>query len=128
MTRISAFIATLALGACATAPLVHDPIRTDGHAMLGQSTRVGALVVTPRAVLEDSRCPTTVQCIWAGRVVVRTQIDGAGWRDTRDLVLGEPQAVREHRVALTSVQPGKQGGAQVPPTAYLFGFEGGHGR
>jgi len=125
MIRMTVIAVALALGACATAPNAEAPIRADGLATLGQPTRVGRLVVTPRALVEDSRCPINARCIWAGRVVVRSQIDGIGWRETRDLVLGEPQAVREDRVSLTSARPDKQTGVDVPPGAYLFGFEGG---
>ena len=128
MIRFISLAAALVLSACATAPIADGPVRSDGQAMLGQPTRVGALVLTPRQLVEDSRCPMNARCVWAGRVVVRTQIDGAGWRDTRDLELGSPQAVREHRVALTSALPERQAGVAVPPAAYVFGFEGGRGR
>jgi hypothetical protein len=125
MIRMTALAVALALGACTTAPIVEAHIRADGLAKLGQPTGVARLVVTPKALIEDSRCPINARCIWAGRVVLRSQIDGAGWRETRDLVLGEPQSVRESRIALTSARPDKQTGVAVPPSAYLFGFEGG---
>lgn len=128
MIRMSSLAVALALGACATVPIVEAPVRADALAAIGQPTRVGRLVVTPRALVEDSRCPVNARCIWAGRVVVRSQIDSDGWREIRDLVLGEPQAVREDRIALTSARPHKRTGVEVPPNAYLFGFEGGRGR
>jgi hypothetical protein len=128
MIRIMAFTAALALGACATAPILAGPMRIDSHAALNQPTQIGALVVTPRQVIEDSRCPASVQCISAGRVVLRTQIDGAGWTETRDLKLAEPQAVHEHRITLTSVEPQRQTPDALGPEAYEFGFEGGTGR
>ena len=51
--------------------------------MLGQPTRVGRLVVTPLRVAEDSRCPINARCVWAGRAVVQTRIDGPGWLTDR---------------------------------------------
>src|SRR3546814_14872369 len=33
------------------------------------------LAVTPLAVIEDSRCPRDVQCVWQGRVMLRAQLD-----------------------------------------------------
>ncbi len=80
-------LAALALSACATLPAA-VPVRSDGLAHLHEATRVGSLVVTPRAVIEDSRCPINARCIWAGRLVLKTRIDGAGWRETVDLTLG----------------------------------------
>ncbi len=122
MRSIVPLVAAFALGACATLP---DPIRSDGQARLGQATRVGALVVTPRMIVEDSRCPINARCVWAGRAIVRTQIAGAGWRETRDLTLGERVTTHGMALALTSVEPGKMAGAEAPPLNYIFAFEGG---
>lgn len=118
---------TLALGACATnatGPIVDGgPVRTDGLATLGQPTRVGSLVATPMAVVEDSRCPMNARCVWAGRVVLETRIDGAGWRETVRLTLGEPYRTHGTGIALTSVTPEKMAGSAQPTQPYLFGFE-----
>ena len=68
MKHVALLAAALALCACATAPIAQSPIRSDGLAALGQPTRVGALVVTPQALVEDSRCPINARCIWAGQI------------------------------------------------------------
>ena len=125
MRSIFSLFATLALSACATLPAA-VPIRGDGFARLHEATRIGALVVTPLRVIEDSRCPINARCIWAGRAVVRAQIDGAGWRETLNLTLGERVNTHGATLGLTSVEPGKMAGAQpFPPQPMLFGFEGG---
>ena len=118
-------VAALALSACATLPAA-APVRSDGLARLNQATRVGALIVTPRAVIEDSRCPINARCVWAGRAIVRTDVAGAGWRETLNLTLGERATTHGTTIALTSVEPGKMAGSQpIPPQPMLFGFEGG---
>ncbi|MFN3598039.1 MAG: hypothetical protein ACK41D_12320 [Rubricoccaceae bacterium] len=43
---------------------------------VGEAVRVGAHTVRFLDVLEDSRCPANVTCVWQGRAVVRVQIDG----------------------------------------------------
>jgi len=121
-------LTAFALTACATlpAPIAGGNVRQDGRALLGQPTRIGALVVTPRAVVEDSRCPINARCVWAGRVVLTTQVAGPGWRETRNLTLGQPVLTHGVTLALTSVEPGKMAGAQPQPDRpTLFGFEGG---
>ena len=123
MKRAPLLFAALALAGCAALPIADGTVRNDGMARLGEPTRVGSLVVTPRRVVEDSRCPINARCVWAGRAVVRTQIDGGGWRETRDLTLGAPIATHGTTLALTSVEPGKMAGAEAHPLAYLFGFE-----
>ena len=126
MKRILPLIAALALTACVTPPIDETPLPRDGEMVrLNQVARVGTLTVVPLAVIEDSRCPTKVVCVWAGRATVRTLIKGAGWRQTLDLTLGEPRLVRGTTLTLTSVEPGKLVGAPPASMAYRFGFAGG---
>ena len=68
-------ILLLALAGCATAPPLSDETVT---ARLGEEVRLGALRIRPVAVLEDSRCPADVTCVWAGRIRVRVAVSGAG--------------------------------------------------
>ncbi len=117
-------LAALGLAACATVPAA-APIRADGFARMGEATRVGSLVVTPRAIIEDSRCPINARCVWAGRAVVRTDVSGPGWRETLTLTLGQRATTHGLGLALTSLEPGKMAGAEAQPLDYLFGFEAG---
>jgi hypothetical protein len=122
MKQLFPLAAVLALAACATTPIAGQPVRSDGLATLGQSTRVGRLVVTPQAVVEDSRCPINARCVWAGRLVLRTRIEGAGWREIAQLTLGQPLVTHGSGLALVSAEPNKLAG-QPAPQAMLFGFE-----
>ena len=94
---------------------------------LGQKVRVGDLAVTPLSVVEDSRCPINARCVWAGRLVVRTQIDGmaaeGNWRDTADMRLGETFGTHGRVIALVSGEPGKTAERETPPEAYRFVYE-----
>ena len=119
---LAAPVLALALSACATLPAA-APVRADGHARLGEATRIGTLIVTPQAVVEDSRCPINARCVWAGRLIVKARIDGAGWRETISLTLGEPYATHGAGLALVSGEPGKMAGSAPSPPASLFGFE-----
>ena len=123
MKHIFPLAAALALTACTTAPMAGDPVRGDGLAAFGQSTRVGSLVVTPLSLVEDSRCPINARCVWAGRLVLTTRIDGLGWRETALLELGKPYATHGASLALVSAEPGKMAGSSPSPPASLFGFE-----
>ena len=122
MKQIVSIIAAASLAACATIPSA-APIRSDGLAAIGQSTRVGGLVVTPQSVIEDSRCPINARCVWAGRLILKSRIDGAGWRETANLTLGVPYTTHGAGLALVSAEPGKMAGAIPSPPASLFGFE-----
>lgn len=106
-------IAPALLAACAVVPPpdATPPAPSGSAVALGEKVRVGDVTVTPVAVVEDSRCPINARCIWAGRLVVRTQIDGQAngepWRDTADLRLGETFGTHGRVIALVSGEPGK---------------------
>ncbi|WP_395612049.1 hypothetical protein [Allosphingosinicella sp.] len=69
---------------------------------LNEEVRVGDIRVKVLEVLEDSRCPPDVACVWAGRVRLRVQVNGGA-----EQVLGTDQPVRVGRqqVELVGVAP-----------------------
>lgn len=88
---------------------------------IGERVAVGNTTIGVIELLEDSRCPTDVQCIWAGRVRVRAALDAM----SRDFtfVLAEPQVVGRVTVTLVAVVPGQKVSTQtIPPSAYRFIF------
>lgn len=110
------------------APDTTPPLPPGSAVALGQKVRVGDVTVTPVAVVEDSRCPSNARCVWAGRLVVRTQVDGAAtdgarWRDTADMRLGETFGTHGRVIALVVGEPDKTAERQTPPTAYRFSYE-----
>lgn len=120
MNKMFSILVILALAGCAT---VQAAPRTDGVAAIGESTRVADLIVTPQAVIEDSRCPENVRCIWAGRIIVRALASGEAVRETLDLTLGEPVDIAGGRLALVSALPEKNADADMPFVDYRFAFE-----
>jgi hypothetical protein len=93
---------------------------------LDQPAEVGKLVATPKEVVEDSRCPMNARCVWAGRVVLSTSIEGTGWQETARLTLGVAYATHDTSVTLVSVSPDWMAGPETGPIDYRFGFEGGN--
>lgn len=92
---------------------------------LGEPVKVADVVLTPIRVTEDSRCPINARCVWAGRITVETRVDGAGWRETVPMTLGEPGGVRGYILNLVSAEPGKMaGGPDTKPGDYRFAYEG----
>ena len=116
-------LAALALSACVATDTT--PTAREGTPVaLGHPVALGGLTLTPIAVTEDSRCPINARCVWAGRIVVRTQVDGNAWRETAELVLGEPAAVRGQVIVLVSAEPGRMAGSETRPADYRFVYEG----
>lgn len=121
MKHLLPLLALAGLAACAT--LEAQPPRNDGRAALGESTYVDGPIVTPREVIEDSRCPMNARCIWAGRVVLRVDVTGGRWQRSIDLTLGEPQRVADGALTLVSVMPEQRTGGEIAPKDYRFAFE-----
>jgi len=118
-------LSLLALTAACVTPGRAEPIADGMPAALGETVRVGSLLATPRSVAEDSRCPESVQCVWAGRLVVATRLDGGGWQETVPLTLGEPYATHGTTVTLVSGRPEKWAERDTPRSEYRFVFDGG---
>jgi hypothetical protein len=126
MNRIVSLAAAALLAGCATPGASGERPAPEGSAVaLGHSVRVGQLVATPQTVVEDSRCPRDVRCVWAGRLVVSTRIDGPDWRETAALTLGKADVVRGASITLVSVTPEKRAGGESPLGDYRFTFDGG---
>ncbi len=115
----AALLLAAALAGCATVM----PSQAGPTVSLGQTTYVNGLKVRPIQIVEDSRCPKDVVCVWAGRIVVRIEVIGDFWRKTMDLELGKPQQVADGAVTLVAIHPPKKAGAELDPRAYRFTFD-----
>ena len=111
--------ALVALAGCATVP----PAHAEGPVGLGQLAYANGLRVRPIAIVEDSRCPANVMCVWAGRLVVQTHIMGGSWRETRNLELGQPQQIADGTLTLKAAEPPKVAGTAIDPRSYRFAFD-----
>ena len=124
----AAFLALAALplmAACATTPLAGPAAPEGSMVALGQPVQVADVVLTPIRVTEDSRCPINARCVWAGRIIVETRVDGSGWRETLPMQLGEPAGTHGYVLNLVSAEPGRMAGAaETEPQDYRFAYEG----
>jgi hypothetical protein len=112
-------LALFGLSACAIVP----PAEAGPTAALGEMAYANGLHVRPIAVVEDSRCPANVVCVWAGRLVVRSEVRGGTWRKTLDLELGKPRQVADGALTLVAATPAKIAGTSTDPRAYRFTFD-----
>ncbi|MBO9740135.1 hypothetical protein J7432_14200 [Xanthomonas axonopodis pv. begoniae] len=124
-TLMLAWLVALSLGGCATGGSVaSQPI--EGPVRLGEIAAVDGPRVRPDRVIEDSRCPAGVQCIQAGRLVVRATVLGGGWSKEMDLTLGVPAPVADGMLTLVDATPVPIVGETAAPSArFTFKFQGG---
>ncbi len=80
-------------------------------------------LVTPISVVQDSRCPTDVQCIQAGTVVVKAKLAGGLGEYTANLELNKPLVNEEVSITLINVSPAPLSTHTIGSTEYVFSFE-----
>ena len=122
MLRALTSAVAIVLAGCATAdarPPSTVPAATAG---LGQRATLGKIAVTPLRVVEDSRCPTGVQCIQAGTVRLAARIRERGAGREAVLALGRPFRLADGWLTLCAVRPHPAKAAPVARAAYRFGF------
>ena len=128
MKRTLTLAASLILAACTSVVPAPPPLpvmsgSASATVAIGGRAMLNGLVLRPIAVVEDSRCPINARCIWAGRLILRTDLSAGGWHEQRDLTLGTPQPVPGGKLTLAAAEPGKLVGAQGNPPANRFTFK-----
>lgn len=125
MRILIALPALPALAGCVTLPGTQslDP----ANARIGEAVYVDGPVVKPIAVIEDSRCPVEVDCIWAGRVRLRMlwmRADGP-----REFILSTegPTPIADGSMTLANVRPERRKNGKTDADDYRFSlaFAGG---
>ena len=78
--------------------------------------------VNVRELVSDSRCPTSVQCIWAGTVEARVALSTQVSHGEHVMRLGEARVFGDYMVTLTEVTPYPSTPDQIPESSYRFTF------
>lgn len=91
-------------------------------AKLNQKILIGSTAITPRTIVEDSRCPIDVQCIQAGTVRVNAAISMGGLEEIVLLTLQKPVAHMNKQIELVEVSPGTSADKPITETMYHFTF------
>ena len=110
---------SLLLAAC-----VGYNVKDDGtkRARIDQTVEIADFALTPLEVLEDSRCPENVQCVWAGRLRLKARIDFGGKVTEPELALGEAWPIGGGTLEMTEAKPHPEQGRTIYPEDYRFGF------
>lgn len=128
LVSATTLVLVLGCGANAVGPVDEQPtfltsLPTELTLQYGEERRVGGVLrLSFVEVLEDSRCPVDVTCVWAGNAKVLIGI-GMGMGPTHPLELNstlEPRAVdwNDVRVTLLKVTPEPRSTDTIPLEAY----------
>ncbi len=111
--------AAFSLCGCVSYNLNHDGI---ARAQIDETVYVDGPKVTPLAVLEDSRCPNGVQCVWAGPLRIQARIESGSGIQTEELQLGNSIRVADGNLELVEALPEAVADRTIYPEEYRFGF------
>lgn len=93
-------------------------------AAMGKSVSALGITITPQEVVEDSRCPSGVQCIWAGTVQLKVSVKDASGEVLRVLVLNQATTTKGVEVTLVGADPyPASGGGKIGSGEYVFTFD-----
>lgn len=78
--------------------------------------------ITPLEVIEDSRCPKDVVCIWAGTVKVRVMLSSGSGEAEQIFELDQEITTEVERITLTDVRPAAVSTEDIKDNQYEFEF------
>lgn len=100
-----------------TDTFVRMPVR------VGEKISALGVSITVNDVVEDSRCPTDVTCVWEGTVKVRATLEsGLGTAD-QVFELNKPITTEAEEVTLGGVAPAANSSVTLKDSDYTFYFE-----
>ncbi|HRH25552.1 MAG TPA: hypothetical protein PLD99_01185 [Parcubacteria group bacterium] len=89
---------------------------------IGESGVFRNISIKPTEVVQDSRCPVNVNCIWAGTLKVKVEVYSGLGASTPTIELGGSITTEAEEIKLVSVSPEKMQGETLA-NDYKFVFE-----
>ena len=128
MKRIPVFALFLSATGCMTpsqpgtpgtlTPTIQAEVGREFDIAVGQEAKLQGsnVVIRFRGVTNDSRCPSDVQCVWAGNAVAGFDLSGAGQSDASLNTTLDPKSVRYagYTIALVGLKPTPKSGSTIP--------------
>ena len=105
-------------------PPIRDevPGKAQNEIGVGETKEINGLRITLNKIVEDSRCPSDVQCIWAGRLVANVTLKSGSKEETLDLASdAAPKAFDAFLVSIAGIYPEKL--VSEPSTSYKITFK-----
>ncbi len=99
------------------------PTSATVEAGVGKSATALGVGIFPLEVLEDSRCPLDVECVWAGRVRVSVRIHSALGDSTMTFTPNTPITTEAETITLLDVKPEPLAGVKIRASQYIFVFQ-----
>jgi hypothetical protein len=102
---------------------VLESIITENVASLNQKIFNKGVYVTPTKVVSDSRCPSDVDCFWAGDILIKVKLEKGDEIKTVDLKEGESATIGGSKITFISALPEKKSTVTTKDSDYKFTFK-----
>lgn len=109
----------IALTASSPPPRPAGPLSLSG-VRVGQTVSLAGRKVTVLKVLEDSRCPVEVDCVWSGQVTLHLRVERAGKTSLGSLGTYKPLPVAGGELELVDTLPERSEARALSPADYRF--------
>lgn len=107
-------------GAAALGALLWPITGVQSDVKLGVALSAEGITVRVMRIIEDSRCPSDVQCIQAGRVVVGANVTAGDITQSVQLSTDKPTMVGVHIISLVAVKPDRVSTVTPKASDYVF--------
>lgn len=109
----------------AKCPLVSTTPYTVNDVVLGigQTGKVGDLNIKLDAIVQDSRCPVGVQCVWAGQVEAKIMLTDVSKSEVVNISSGQaPHLFDGFNVSIISITPSRESKKEIMADEYRVTF------
>ncbi|HWJ68536.1 MAG TPA: hypothetical protein VNS79_00565 [Sphingobium sp.] len=113
-------LALMLAGCAAMVPVSPAAGPHEATVQYDETAYLGPLQVTPRDMVEDSRCPEGVECIRAGQVKLKVALVEGGQHSERVLTMNEPLMTGAGALTLVATRPYPSITAKYAKSAYRF--------
>jgi hypothetical protein len=109
--------------AASAKPVIQVDVGREFEIAVGQEAKVQGtrVVIRFRGVTNDSRCPSDVQCVWAGNAVAAFGLSGDGAADAALNTTLDPKSIRYagYTITLLAMKPVPKSGSAIPALEYV---------
>lgn len=116
------FIATTTTATATTTTTVTSINVAGTVAKLGETVTVDGVSITPISIIEESRCPTDVQCIQAGAITIKAKLVRGNNIQEMSLKLDTPTSFDTKVVTLNDAIPKPNTKVTLKDSDYRFSF------
>ncbi len=103
--------------------VVKEEVLGSKYTTLNKKVVIAGMTVTPLEVVEDSRCPSGVNCIWKGTVRLKVRLESEGnTTQTPELSFGNSVVFGDKKITLVTVNPAAVSNLIINKKDYVFEF------